>query len=225
MTTPSISQELIDRKIRVYIVDDHPLVRSGLTALIHNESDIEVCGEAGNYATALREMVALVPDVAIVDLSLANGSGLELIKSIRSFTPRVRICVFSVHDEAVFGLRVLKAGAFGYVAKQDAADRVITAIRRLARGQRFMSDVVVSQLLEPLAGGSAPDLASTLSDRELEVMVLIGQGSTTREIAARLHVSMKTVESHRMRLKQKLKLQRGSELLQYCVQWVRSHSG
>lgn len=211
-------------KTRIFITDDHALIRRGLTALINAEVDMEVCGEAEDCATATSEIMRLKPDVAVVDISLKGNSGIELIKNIRAFDANIQIVVLSMHDESVYALRALKAGAKGYVMKQDISQKVMEAIQRIRKGQLYFSDRVASQLFNRLAKGQdEPDNDSpvaSLSDRELEIVQLIGSGLSTREIAVRLHVSIKTVETHRAHIKAKLNLTTATQLVQFCVRWV-----
>lgn len=210
-------------KTRIYIVDDHAMVRRGLAAVLAAEADLELCGEAEDCATATSEVGKLRPDVVIVDISLRGNNGLELIKNIRVMNPAIRIVVLSVHDESIYALRALRAGAKAYVMKQDQPGKVIDAIRRVRNGQMYVSDRVGSQMLNRLTKGheDREDLAiAGLSDRELEVVTLIGSGLATREIAARLNVSVKTVETHRAHVKTKMNLSTGTQLVQFCVRWV-----
>ncbi len=195
--------------------------------MINAEPDMEVCGEAADAATATAEVIRLRPELAIVDISLRGNSGIELIKNIKAVAPEIQVVVLSMHDEAVYALRVLKAGARAYVMKQDVADRVLDAIRRARKGQLFVSDQVANQMLNRLVGkkvdGAADSAVSSLSDRELEVVNLIGNGLPTREIATRLHLSIKTVETHRVHIKRKLTLGNATQLVQYCVRWVEEN--
>jgi DNA-binding NarL/FixJ family response regulator len=210
-------------KTRVYVTDDHALVRRGLASLIAAESDMELCGEAADCATATSEVAKLRPDVVIVDISLRGNSGLELIKNIKAFDPKINIVVLSVHDESVYALRVLKAGAKAYVMKQDLASKVIDAIRKVSKGQMYVSERVASQMLNRMVKGQDEEGDSPvagLSDRELEVVTLIGSGLATREIAARLHVSVKTIETHRAHIKTKVNLSTATQLAQFCIRWV-----
>lgn len=210
-------------KTRVYIADDHPLVRKGLSALINAEPDMEVVGEAEDCPTATSEIMKLKPDVVIVDISLRSANGIELIKNIKTFDPRIHTLVLSMHDESVYALRVLKAGAKGYVMKQDIANKVLDGIQKIRRGQMFFSEKVTSQVLNRMMSGQEPVLdspISLLSDRELEVVNLIGSGMSTAEIAARLHVSVKTIETHRAHIKSKMNLGTATQLVQFCVRWV-----
>lgn len=213
-------------KTRIYLVDDHALIRRGLTTLINGEPDMEVCGQAEDASAALQEINRLQPDLVTVDISLKGNSGLELIKSIRAFNPKIQILVLSMHHESVYALRVLKAGARAYVMKQDVISKVVEAIRRIRSGQLYVSDDVASQMLNRLVGGETGDDTSpvaSLSDRELEIVNLIGNGMLTREIAAKLHVSIKTVETHRVHIKEKLDLRNATQLVQFCVRWVEEN--
>lgn len=210
-------------RTRVYIADDHALVRLGLATMIKAEPDLELCGEAEDCATATGEISRLLPDVVIVDISLRGNSGLELIKNIKALDARIQIVVLSVHDESLYALRVLKAGAKAYVMKQDIATKVIDAIRKVRKGQLYVSERVSTQMLNRLVkgrddGDDSP--VAALSDRELEVATLIGSGLATREIAVRLNMSVKTVETHRAHLKSKLNLGTATRLVQFCVRWV-----
>ena len=210
-------------KTRIYVVDDHAMVRRGLAAMIAFEPDLELCGEAEDCATATSEVGRLRPDVVIVDISLRGNSGIELTKNIKAFDPAIRIVVLSVHDESVYALRALKAGAKAYVMKQDIGSKVIDAVRKVRKGQMYVSERVGSQMLNRLVKGQdepGDSPVAGLSDRELEVVTLIGSGLATREIAARLHVSVKTVETHRAHVKTKVNLSSGTQLVQFCVRWV-----
>lgn len=214
-------------KTRIYIVDDHALIRRGLVTLIHAESDMEVCGEAEDAATGLRDIIKLQPDLVIADISLKGNSGLELIKNIKAFNPKIQIMVLSMHHESIYALRVLKAGARAYVMKQDVVQKVVEAIRRIRAGHLYVSDDVASQMLNRLVDGDTSDNASPvamLSDRELEIVNLIGNGLLTREIASQLHVSVKTIETHRAHIKEKLNLRNGTQLVQFCVRWVEENN-
>lgn len=210
-------------RIRVYVVDDHATVRRGLAALIADEPDLELCGEAEDCATATSAVEKLRPDVVIADISLRGNSGLELIKNLQALDPAIHIVVLSVHDESVYALRVLKAGAKGYVMKQDLASKVIDAVRKVSRGQMYVSEEVASQMLNRLVTGreeQGDSPVASLSDRELEVVNLIGAGLATREVANRLNLSVKTVETHRAHIKTKVELTSASQLVQFCVRWV-----
>ena len=213
-------------KTKIYIVDDHALIRRGLTTLINGEPDMEVCGQAEDASTALQDVIKLQPDLVTVDISLKGNSGLELIKSIRAFNPKIQVLVLSMHHESIYALRVLKAGARAYIMKQDVISKVVEAIRRIRSGHLYVSDDVASQMLNRLVGGESGDDTSPvamLSDRELEIVNLIGSGMLTREIAAKLHVSVKTVETHRAHIKEKLNLRNATQLVQFCVRWVEEN--
>ena len=210
-------------KTRVYVADDHVMVRRGLAAVIAAEPDLELCGEAEDCATATGEVSKLRPDIVIADISLRGNSGIELIKNIKAFDPRINIVVYSVHDESVYALRVLKAGAKAYVTKQETASKVIDAIRKVRGGQMYVSERVSSQMLNRLVKGRedvSDSPVAGLSDRELEVVTLIGSGLATREIATRLRMSVKTVETHRAHIKTKVNMNSATRLVQFCVRWV-----
>jgi len=209
---------------RVLVVDDHPVVRQGLRLLIDHEPDLEVCAEAETAADALQAVAAHGPDVAIVDLSLKGASGLGLIKDLRVRHADLPVLVLSMSDEGVYAERALRAGARGYLMKEAATDEVLTALRRVLDGGVYLSDAMASRLLAqfvrgvPSDGGSAVD---RLSDRELEVFGLIGHGLGTSEIARRLHLSPKTIETYRAHIKRKLNLADATELLQHAICYVR----
>lgn len=211
------------RTIRVIIVDDHPIVRRGLVQMIQQEPDLIVCAEAEGANVAFTAIKQHLPDVAIVDLTLKDIGGLELIKQLQNTFPDLPVLVLSMHDETLYAERALRAGAKGYIMKQEGADKLITAIRTVLGGDIFLSDKMASRLLGRLVGGRGGDTGSTLdrlSDRELEVFELIGRGLGTRNIAERLCVSIKTIESHREHIKQKLQLKNATELVQHATQWV-----
>jgi DNA-binding NarL/FixJ family response regulator len=207
---------------RVLVVDDHPLVRAGIVALIANELDLEVCGEAGTFREALELTQRTEPDLAIVDLSLTDRSGLELVKRLKG-KPSMRVLVCSMHEESLFAQRVLNAGAMGYINKHEATTSVIEAIRRVLSGKVWLSGPMTERRIQHLARGGpisgAPSIHD-LTDRELEVFSLIGQGLRPSQIAEQLHLSVKTVEAHRENIKNRLNLTSGSELTQYAVQWT-----
>lgn len=210
-------------KARVLLVDDHPIVRQGLGQLINEEPDLAIVAEAEDFPQALAAVDAANPDVAIVDISLKDRSGIELIKEIRARRPGLPILVLSMHDESLHAERVLRAGAKGYIMKQEATEQVMNAIRRVLRGEVYLSERMSSRLVNRLvagpqnAGGSPIE---RLSDREFEVFQMIGQGVGPSEIAERLGLSVKTVETHRERIKEKLNLASGSELIRYAMQYV-----
>lgn len=213
-------------KTRIFIVDDHPLLRKGLAELINQEPDMLVVGEADDAPSGIKGITTIRPDLVIVDISLKSMNGLELIKNIKVLDPSIQILVLSMHDETVYALRVLKAGAKAYVMKQEMVEKVMEAIRRIRAGKVFVSDRVATQMLRTVVDGGDPGKNSpvdALSDRELEIVALIGNGIATREIAEKLHISIKTVESHRAHIKDKLKLENATQLVQFCVRWVEQY--
>jgi len=209
-------------KSKILLVDDHPLVREGVANLVNHEPDLEVCGEAASEPAALALIGQVKPDVAVVDLSLESGSGLELIKSIKAMYPAVAMLALSMHDESLYAERALRAGARGYLMKREAANKVIHGIRAVLAGQWFVSEKVAARMAEKFVDGRTAADASPvqqLSDRELEVFQLLGRGQTTRQIAEHLHVGFKTVQAYCTRIKEKLKLANATELLRAAVQW------
>jgi DNA-binding NarL/FixJ family response regulator len=213
-------------KTRIFLVDDHPLVREWLTNLIHQQTDLIVCGEAEAAAPALQAINELRPDVAIVDISLTDSSGIELIKGIKATQPRVAVIVLSMHDERLYAERALRAGARGYVMKRETAGKIIAAIRQVLEGKLYVSEALASLLAEKFVDGGAISCSPVeqLSDRELEVFQLLGQGHETRRIAESLHVSMKTVQAYCARIKEKLRLANATELLREAIRWHESRS-
>jgi len=216
-----------DKKINVLIVDDHPIVRRGLVELLNQEPDLKVCAEAEDARQALTAVKQHTPDLAVVDLTLKDIGGLELIKQLKHTHPELPVLVLSMHDETLYAERALRAGARGYSMKQEGPDKLAGAIRTVLRGEVFVSERMSSRLLGKLVGGRA-DVADSplqrLSDRELEVFELLGRGLGTRQIAERLCVSVKTIESHREHIKDKLNLTNATELVQHATQWVM-HEG
>ena len=207
--------------IRILIVDDHPLVRSGFAQLIGDCPDLEVCGEAGDMAEALDQVETTQPDLAIIDLSLAGGSGLDLIERIKSRNKDILMLVASMHDESLYAERVLSAGARGYINKQEAQDRIIQAIRTVLSGKVYLSQAMTERMLSGMvdADGGKRDIES-LSNRELQVFELIGQGVATSQIAEQLNLSIKTIETHQAHIKKKLGLSSAHELTQRAIRWV-----
>lgn len=217
-----------DGKTRVFLVDDHPIVRQGVKLLVNQEADMEVCGDADNAQDALKAMEELKPHLAVVDLSLRNSSGLELIKDLQIRCPSVLILVLSMHDEFFYAERVLRAGARGYITKEEGTEKVVDGIRRLIRGEVYLSEKMASKMICKLVGGRPglpQPLVDCLTDRELEVFEFIGTGLGTREIAEKLHLSTKTIESHREHIKEKLKLSSATELLKHAIQWMQCERG
>jgi DNA-binding NarL/FixJ family response regulator len=209
-------------KRRVLVVDDHPPVRRGLAELINREPDLEVCGEASDVSEAMRLVKGTCPHLALVDLSLLRGSGIELIEQIKSMASETRMLVVSMHDEALFAERVLRAGALGYISKQESTEKLLEAVRQVLNGEIYLSPTMAARLLHSVVGGYPldHDPIQGLSNRELEVFGLIGEGITTKQIALRLHLSSKTIESHREKIKAKLGAANSAELSRRAVQWV-----
>jgi len=210
-------------KRRVLLVDDHPLMRRGQADLIRREPDLEVCGEAGTAREALAAIARLQPDVVVLDLGLPDKAGLDLIRDIQALHPGLPMLVFSLWDETLYATRVLQAGGRGYVMKTESPDKLMAAIRLVLQGQIAVSGRVSSNVLEAFAGRKAgvfSKLENRLTDRELEVMQLFGRGWSKHEIAARLHITTKTVDVHRARIKEKLGFRTNPEFLRHAIQWA-----
>ncbi len=213
-------------KKQVYLVDDHPIVRQGLIKLIEQEAGLEVCGEAGCVSEALPDIQQQAPDVILVDISLEDSSGLDLIQKIDDLGLQIPMLVLSMHDESLYAEHALRAGASGYVMKQAASNTLIQAIEKVLDGEIYVSKKMSSQMLK-MAFRSGDDTRSgtdSLSRRELEVFELIGRGNSTREIAEQLNLSVKTIESYRAHIKEKLCLRSATELMQRAVHWVEHGS-
>jgi DNA-binding NarL/FixJ family response regulator len=210
------------KRARILIVDDHPAVREALALRIGRQADLEVCGEAADMAEALRLVTETQPDLAVIDISLKTGSGIDLIKRIKDRNDSVRMLVWSMHSEALYAERALRAGAMGYVNKDQATDRIIEAIDQVLAGKIYISGEQTELLLNRVVGGPAADrpLVEKLSDRELEAFELMGQGLTTESIAEKMHVSPKTIETYRARIKDKLGLTNVNELIHRAVLWA-----
>jgi DNA-binding NarL/FixJ family response regulator len=210
---------------RILIVDDHPMMRTGLAQLIDNEPDLKVCAEADNAGQAITLVARQKFDLALLDISLPDKSGLELIKDLRSLRPEMPILVVSMHDEMIYAERVLRAGGRGYIMKQEGGQKFLTAIRQVLAGQIFVSENMSASILEIFSGRRPESSGSPvqhLSDREFEVFQLIGQGIGTRLIAEQLRLSIKTVEVHRANIKKKLSLKTATDLVRYAVRWIDS---
>ena len=215
-------------KANVFIVDDHPLVREWLANLIHQQPDFLVCGEAETEASALQSIITLKPDVAIVDISLKEGSGIELIKRIKTRSPAVAVIVLSMHDENLYAERAIRAGARGYIMKRETTKRIIEAIRSVLGGKLYVSERLTALFAKKFLDGHLPNDGSPieqLSDRELEVFQLLGRGYETRQVAESLHISMKTVQAYCARIKEKLKLATALELLREAIRWHEEQQG
>ncbi len=212
-------------KSKILVVDDHPMIREGLVRLVDDEQDLAICGQADDAPEALKAISETKPDVVVVDISLKNSSGIELMKSIKAQYPKLPVLILSMHNEALYAERALRAGAMGYIMKQEASEKLLAAIRHVLVGQIYVSDKVSKRLIRKLARGKTDMVASpidSLSDRELEVFHLIGQGYGTSQIAEKLYLSIKTIETYRTHIKEKLNLANSRELLQYAIQWVSS---
>jgi DNA-binding NarL/FixJ family response regulator len=208
-------------KKTVFVVDDHPLLRQGLALMINREQDLMVCGEAEEALTAMREIAAKQPDILIADISLNGPDGLDLLKSLRMLYPNLPILILSMHDESIYAERSLRARANGYIMKAEATEKVLIAVRRILGGEIYLSDRMANKLLHQYVSGAPADMnsrLSALSDRELEVFRLIGEGNSTRQIAEKLHLSVKTVETYQAHIKEKLSLHSGRELVQHAIQ-------
>jgi len=212
-------------KTRIMIVDDHPMMREGLRQLISSEPDLSVCSEVENAHQCLESIASSPPDLALVDITLPGKNGLELIKDIQAMHPELPILVISMHDETLYAERVLRAGGRGYIMKQEGGKKLMEAIRQVISGQIYVSEKISAKILEIFSGrrsGATTTPVEHLTDREFEVFQLIGQGRSTRQIAEQLHLSVKTVEVHRVNIKGKLKLATASELIRYAVRWIES---
>jgi DNA-binding NarL/FixJ family response regulator len=225
----SLSESSATKRVaKIAIVDDHPLIVKGYRELIDTQSDLEFCGEAAGEPEALDLINKTNPDLVVVDLSLRDGTGLGLIKKIKARHQNTKVLVASMHDEFLFAERVLRTGAEGYISKQEAPDRFVDAIRKVLSGKIYLSSRMEERMLQVLAGKQGDmslPLPSKLSNRELEVFEYIGQGLSTRQIAEQLHLSIKTIETHRESIKQKLNVQTSSELTCHAVQWVLERQG
>lgn len=210
-------------KTQILIVDDHPVVRQGLRLALARYPELEICGEADGEDVAIQQFRALSPDLVVADISLNNGSGLELIKELKALQPASRILIWSMHDETLFAERAIRAGAMGFVNKTEPIETVIAAIERIIVGKVYVSEQMTERMISRTMGSGTNEVRTpmeSLSDRELEVFQEIGHGVTTRQIAAKLGLSPKTVETYRENIKSKLKLANATELTRHAVQWV-----
>ena len=210
-------------KRNVLIVDDHPVFRHGIASLINAEADLHVCGEASTSPLALDAMRRLKPDVALLDISLPGTNGVELIKLMKAEQPKLPLLILSMHDESLYALRSLRAGASGYVMKAEALNHVLTALRKVLKGEVYVSEKFSERLIfkaiQSIEGGLGSPV-DKLSDRELEVLELLGRGFGTREIANELHLSVKTIETHRAHIKEKLGFKDSGEMVRFSIDWV-----
>ncbi len=211
------------KQARILVVDDHPATRFGIARLIEEEPDLAVCGDADNAPSALTAIESLKPRVVLADLTMPGGAGLEFIKNMKALHPEVAVLVVSMHDEELYAERALRAGARGYIMKTEGGKKLVEAIRLVLQGKIYLSEKMSGKALEIFSGvRQRADNATLgkLTDREFEVFELLGQGLTTHEIGQRLHMSMKTVETHRLHVRQKMGLKSGPALIQYAVRWV-----
>lgn len=233
-TSPPFSSSADDRREndrgaekRIFLVEDHPITRSGIAALINLEPDLVVCGEADAAPQAIELIAKARPDLALIDISLKSMSGIELLKNIRGMLPHLPVLIISMHDENIFTERALRAGANGYIMKIEASEKVLYAIRRVLEGELYLSENMKEKILRRLVKSGSEEVVfsmDTLSDRELEVFQLIGDGYGTRQIADRLNLSVKTIDSYREHLKMKLRLDSSAELVRHAIQWLRSET-
>jgi len=216
------------KKFRVLLIDDHPIVRQGLALLIDREADLSVCGEAEGARSAFHAIATLRPDIVLLDISLSGPDGLDVLKEIRMKTGSLPVLILSMHDESIYAERAMRAGANGYIMKQEATEKVLVAIRRILQGGVYLSDRLTNTMLQQFVPGhSAPKTSPlvTLTDRELEVFRLIGEGHGTRQIADELHLSVKTIESYQAHIKEKLSLRNARELVQHAIEWTVNLNG
>lgn len=225
-TKPAISP--LAKKSRVLLIDDHPIVRQGLALLIDREPDLSVCGEAEGSHTAFHAVATLHPDIVVLDISLSGPDGLDVLKEIRTKTQNLPVLILSMHDESIYAERAMRAGANGYIMKQEATDKVLVAIRRILQGEVYLSERLTNTMLQQFVRGASPVKSSplvNLTDRELEVFRLIGEGHATRQIADQLHLSVKTIESYQAHIKEKLALRNARELVQHAIEWTMNLNG
>jgi len=212
----------------VLVIDDHPIVRQGLALLIDREADLSVCGEAEGAHSAFHAIATLRPDIVLLDISLNGPDGLDVLKEIRMKTGSLPVLILSMHDESIYAERAMRAGANGYIMKQEATEKVLVAIRRILQGGVYLSDRLTNTMLQQFVHGTwAPKTSPlvTLTDRELEVFRLIGEGHGTRQIADELHLSVKTIESYQAHIKEKLSLRNARELVQHAIEWTVNLNG
>lgn len=215
-----------NKKTKIFVVDDHPLMRDGMALLISSEVDLQICGSAASMQEALKQIPTAEPDLLIIDLSLKDGLGLDLIKSVKERHQTIRMLVVSAYDENLYAERALRNGASGYVNKQECEATLLQAIRTVLAGRRYVSEQILQRLVNLAIGGSdseTGDPVERLSDRELEIFRLIGQGVTPAKIAKQLHISPHTVDSHREKIRHKLDLENGRALMQRAMRWVLDH--
>lgn len=220
MSKPRKTTDSKSKKSRVLIIDDHVMVRDGVAEIIRHEQDLDVCGTATTASEGMDALQKLKPDLVIVDITLPGKNGIEFIKDARAMVPELRVLVMSMHDEALYADRVLRAGGRGYIRKQEGGEKLIEAMRRVLRGEIAVSEKMTGKLLETFSGRKTMDSPlEGLSDRELEVFQLIGQGKTMKEIGDELHLSPKTIEVHRSHIREKLGVSSAAELISYAARW------
>ncbi len=222
------ASEAKDTRKRLLIVDDHALFRRGVATLLEDKPEVMVCGEADNALSALESMRRLVPDVALVDISLPGTNGIELTKQMLAEMPKLAIIILSMHEESIYALRALRAGAKGYVMKAEAQTKVLDALRKVIKGGVYLSpefgERLIFRAIQVLDNDTGSPLGK-LSDREIEVLQMLGKGLSTREVATALHLSIKTIETHRSHIKEKLGLKDASELVRFAIEWVTQQQG
>lgn len=209
-------------KSTVYLIDDHPVLVQGLSDLINNQADMKVVGTTAEWTKALEDFKKVQPAVVLLDITLKNANGIEVLKNLKVQYPNLNVLMLSMHDENLYAMRALKAGAHGYVMKAAPTEEVISAIRHVLKGEVYVSESIARRMMSQLVGRRKDATGSPLedlSDRELEIFTLIGEGQTTRQIAEKLHISIKTVETHRAHIKEKLKLESSTELVQHAIHW------
>lgn len=219
-TPTSRTPKAAEKKSRVFLVDDHPIVQQALADMLNHEVNLEVCGTTTSARRALEQIEKLQPDLVILDLVLQGANGIELLKDIRVRYPKQLVLMLSMHDESVYAFRALRAGAAGYIMKAEATEKLLVAVRQVLEGGVYLSEKMQKRVLDRMGTSKVPESfqpLDRLSDRELEVLRLLGQALSTRQIANELHLSVKTIESHRAHLKQKLNLKTGAELIQYAL--------
>ena len=224
---PAAAAPAAPARRRILVIDDHPFMRAGLAQLIDRQADMQVCGEAGNPVEAVRELARCSPDLVLTDITMPGRSGLDFIKDLLAMNAKLPVLVVSMHDEAIYAERVLRAGARGYIMKEAGGENLLAAIRRIMQGEVYLSPAMSVRILENLSGrrprGSSSPIEK-LTDREFEVFRLIGQGKSTRDIAAQLNLSSKTVDVHRGHIKEKLELKDTTALVRHAVRWVETQS-
>ncbi|MGH2551711.1 MAG: response regulator transcription factor [Thermomicrobiales bacterium] len=232
-TTPSIElakpeSSAAATKKRVLIIDDHPIFRHGITTMINREDDLEVCGEASTAPMGLERMRRLNPDIIVLDISIPGSNGIELLKSIRAEAPHIPMLVLSMHDESLYAARAIRAGALGYVMKLEAVDSILSAIRKVVEKEPYISPKYRDRLILDAVGGHEPKgdtSVDVLSDRELEVLTLMGRGRSAQETADELHLSIKTIETHRAHIKEKLQFSDAKQLQRFAIMWNSRQAG